>query len=698
MCRFSNDRNVFAIPLARHRSCTFAGAQNAHRAPERHERMHKSRIPSPEQAKAPPEAWPGQETGQGVPVPSADGQRSDGRDARFLAEASRLLAGSLDYETTLSTVAMLALPHLGAWCIVDVVEEGGEIRRLAVVHPDPEKQVLARRLKEGWPPSRRDPLGVPAVARTRRSEVVSEVDEGLIRRAARGEDNPRILRELGIASLMMVPLLARGDVLGAMTFVGSTESTRYDGADLALAEDLAARAAIAIDNARLYRAAERARDAAERASQTKSEFLGVMSHELRTPINAIVGYTQLLDMGVRGALTDGQRELLQRIDASSRHLLDLVTRVLDIAKAEAGQLSVENQVNRVDEAVQSALKQVRPLLGNRTLACDCDGESRLRFFGDGIRVRQILVNLLSNAVRFTADGGRIHVSCEEVEGPVGPQLLQGSGPWVRIYVEDDGIGIAPERIEAVFEPFVQGDTSPLIRSVDGSGLGLAISRYLARLMGGDLSVTSKPGKGSTFSLWLPAPRAVPGTRPPERRLFSRDVEGLQYLSDHLLRRLKPIMDRYVDRLRRDGGVPRAAEASDVALRDHIPHFVSGIASLLAHARASGPEISAVLQGGNAIQRLTLELHGAERFVLGWSTDAVRRDLAVLREAILADLREHAPAAVDVDDLAVVLERLFEQAERISLQGWHYALSDSPRDPAAREIQVPPGLTAPGPMG
>jgi signal transduction histidine kinase len=603
--------------------------------------------------------------------------RFDPLDASFLAEASRSLADSLDYETTLSTVAMLALPHLGAWCIVDVVEEDGQIRRLAVVHPDPEQQALAGELRAGWPPSRDDPLGVPAVARTRRSEVISCVDDALLRTVARGERNFEILQALGIGSVMVVPLLARGDVLGAISFIGPGDGPQYGEQDLALAEDLAARAAIAIDNARLYRAAERAREEAERSSEAQSQFLGVMSHELRTPINAILGYTQLLDMGVRGPLSEEQRELLQRVEASSRHLLELVTRVLDLSKAEAGELRIQTQVNQVAEVVGAALKEVRPAVQGRTIDRRCDAAANLQYLGDRIRARQILVNLLSNAIRFTQEGGTITVRCEAVEGPAGPGLLQGAGPWVRICVEDDGVGIPEDMLDAVFEPFVQADGAPLIRETDGSGLGLAVSRYLARLMGGELTVVSASGEGSRFFLWLPSPRTrLPRRR--ERRLFRRDVSGLSVLSDHLLRRLKPIMDRYVARLRADGGVPGARDASDLALRDHVPHFLSGIASLLSHAQNSGPEISAVLQGGNAIQRLTLELHGAERFAMGWTCDALRRDLCILRDVIETDLLEARGPEADLPQLRDVLQRLFEQAERLSLQGWHYARSDSPQ--------------------
>jgi signal transduction histidine kinase len=617
-------------------------------------------------------------------------RRFDDRNASFLAEASRLLADSLDYETTLGTVAMLALPNLGAWCIVDIVEEDGEIRRVAIVHPDPSRQAIARELRDGWPPGRNDPLGVPAVARTRRSEVMSHVDDASLRAVARNERNLEILRQLGIGSVMVVPLVARGDVLGAITFVGPVGGYHYSQQDLTLAEDLAARAAIAIDNSRLYRLAERAREAAERASAAKSQFLGVMSHELRTPINAILGYTQILDMGVQGALTDEQRSLLQRVEASSRHLLDLVTRVLDLSKAEAGELEVQNQIHLVDDVLTAGLKKVRPIVGGRTIQRRCEEGGPLRFVGDGIRARQILVNLLTNAIRFTEEDGSITVRCEHADGPVGPRALSGPGPWIRVCIEDDGCGIPDEKLEAVFEPFVQGDGAPLIRKTDGSGLGLAVSRYLARLMGGELTVVSVPGEGSRFSLWLPAPR-TPLSNSRERRLFRRDARGLGVLSDHLLRRLKPIMDSYVARLRNDPGIPRAGEASDIALRDHVPHFLSGIASLLSHAQSSGPEITAILQGGNAIQRLTLELHGAERHALGWTTDALRRDLTILRDVIENDLEAGIRADADLLQITEVLKRLFEQAERISLQGWHYARSDAPAPDRteARAVAAPP---------
>jgi GAF domain-containing protein len=174
----------------------------------------------------------------------------------FLAEASRLLADSLDYETTLATVAGLSLPYLGAWCIVDLCLDD-ELRRAAVIHSDPGMQALARRLESGWPPARDDPFGVPRAVRTRETEVITPVTDEMLVQVSHSEENLSILRELGMGSLLVVPLLARGEVLGAITYVTPVEGRIHGERDVALAEDLAARCAIALDNARLHREAKR---------------------------------------------------------------------------------------------------------------------------------------------------------------------------------------------------------------------------------------------------------------------------------------------------------------------------------------------------------------------------------------------------------------------------------------------------------
>lgn len=242
-------------------------------------------------------------------------------------------------------------------------------------------------------------------------------------------------------------------------------------------------------------------DEAEAASKAKSQFLANMSHELRTPINAIVGYGELLQMGLPGSLNEQQSQYLERVSVSAKHLLGLITDVLDLSKIEAGHFSVDVAAACISDDVEAALDLVRPQADAASvtlvLACATDA----KYLGDSGRVRQILLNLLSNAVKFTEPGGSITVRCELSE--VGPDEIprHGQRPMVCVSVKDTGIGIPQDQLSLIFQPFVQASTGPT-RTHGGTGLGLSISRQLARLMNAEITAKSAVGEGSTFTLWL----------------------------------------------------------------------------------------------------------------------------------------------------------------------------------------------------
>jgi signal transduction histidine kinase len=228
-----------------------------------------------------------------------------------------------------------------------------------------------------------------------------------------------------------------------------------------------------------------------------------MSHEIRTPINAMMGYAELLEMGIAGPVTEGQARQLGRIRASGEHLTSLVDEILDLAKIEAGRMHVEPSVSVASDSAEAAVALVRPgaVTKGVELYTEADGDARAEYFGDPQRVQQILTNLLSNAVKFTPTGGRVSVRCARGVRPGG----NGAGySWTSISVRDSGVGISSDNLDRIFQPFVQVENG-YTRAHGGTGLGLAISRSLAQMMGGDIHVQSDVGAGSQFTLWLPAP-------------------------------------------------------------------------------------------------------------------------------------------------------------------------------------------------
>ena len=423
--------------------------------------------------------------------------------SEFLAEAGLRLGGSLDTTATRQTVAGITLPILGAWCIVDLFESDGSISRLAMIHPDTHKQQLLQELGGHWVPEPGDPFGAPAIQSGSTPLIVDNAVNAALEAAAHSPENLRLLRELEITTLLTVPMVRRERLLGAVTFVSGKPGHAYSLDEIRLAQNLAARNAEALENARIYAEALALREQAELATLSKVRFLGNISHELRTPLNAILGYVEVIANEIHGPVTPAQHRDLERIRVNQEHILTLVNDLLTFVRSGRPR---GNEIIPMPahQAVAGAFALLERSLIPKSISYE-PGTQDLDVvaLGDPERLRQILLNLIANAVKFTARGGHISTRCE------------AHGDEVRISVADNGMGIAPHQLAVIFEPFVQVGSKQ--RTQGGFGLGLAISRELARSMHGDLTVESKLGKGTCFTLTLPRAHARgSGYRPGER--------------------------------------------------------------------------------------------------------------------------------------------------------------------------------------
>jgi PAS domain S-box-containing protein len=431
---------------------------------------------------------------------------------RFLLQATEILAASLDYEDTLRNVAKLAVPAFSDWCAVDLVEPAGVLHRVAVEHTDPSLVELAQDFVERYPPRRERGEGAWRVIDTEQPEYLPEISDELLVASAVDADQLAILRRLGLRSALSVPLTGRSGPLGALSLVQAESGRRFSESDIQIALELGRHAGLAIQNARLHRELEernrtleetsleleltvnelevRTREA-ESANRAKSDFLAAMSHELRTPLNAIFGYAELMQLGLHGPITTAQRDALERIKHNQRALLVLINDVLNFAKLEAGRLEVRITDVPVAEVISDLEKLVGPQLAAKGLIYECSEiPSGVQVRGERERIEQILINLLTNAIKFTDPGGSIRLS------------FAADNDTVRMTVSDTGRGIPADRLDSIFDPFIQIH-EPAEPGTSGVGLGLAISRDLATAMKGTLTVTSRVGEGSNFTLALP---------------------------------------------------------------------------------------------------------------------------------------------------------------------------------------------------
>jgi CheY-like chemotaxis protein/signal transduction histidine kinase len=399
---------------------------------------------------------------------------------RDAAEAGRVLSGSLDLDETLAALARLSTAQLADVCEIELVGEEPRIYTSGRTC-DPSLGPRIRELRAAYPRFRVGPgeaAGFPA-----RSELIAPISEQRLQETALNPQHLALLRGLGFTSEIIVPLLARGRLLGAVSFGRVRANRPFTERDRLAAEDLASRAAIAIDNAALYKVAQS-------ASRLKDEFLAMVSHELRTPLTSILGWARMLVAGLAPEKLENAYRVIER---NANAQVQLIEDLLDTSRITSGQMRLDRQDIDLCDLIETAADSLRPALQLKNIALRLPprGEA-CRVHADAARLQQVIWNLLSNALKFTPAGGHVEVA------------LERRGEQVVLSVEDDGQGIAGDFLELVFEPFKQVEGG-ITRAQGGLGLGLAISRQLIELHGGTIRVSSAgEGCGSRFSVELPS--------------------------------------------------------------------------------------------------------------------------------------------------------------------------------------------------
>ncbi|MDB5728976.1 MAG: putative histidine kinase, hybrid [Noviherbaspirillum sp.] len=404
-------------------------------------------------------------------------------DLRFLARASAELASLVDQHSTLDRLAFLAVPSFADWCTIDLLQEDGTLNRVAVAHIDPAKVQLAREFNRLFPPDPDDSRGLWNVLRSGRVDWAHEISDEMLEQSIKDRARLAALRELGLRSFICVPLSVRGRTLGIATFVSAESARLYNQDDVALAEDLGKRAAVAIENARLY-------EALQKEDRNKDIFLATLSHELRNPLAAIMNGLSI----IRLAPQDKSKveESARLMANQAEHLARLVDDLMDISRITTGKVELKKECVDLRTILKDVIESNRPCIeaGNHALTITLPDEAA-QIMADPVRLAQIFSNLLNNAARYTNHGGHIGIS------------LEHNATEFIVRVRDTGIGISSDMLMNIFKIFAQVD-HPLERSKGGLGIGLYLVDALTRLHGGKAEAFSAgKGQGSEFVVRLP---------------------------------------------------------------------------------------------------------------------------------------------------------------------------------------------------
>ena len=543
---------------------------------------------------------------------------------RFLVEASDMLASSLDYTTTLSNVARLSVPALADWCVIHMVAGDGKLQQLAAEHADPSKRELLGEINSRYPWGLDVAHGYRRVVRTGVSELISEITDAQLAEVSRGPEHLEMLRALGLKSTLCVPITARGRTLGAITFASAESERIYQQSDLTLAEDLAHRASIAVDNARLYQEAQQ-------ANRTKEEFLATLSHELRTPLTPIIGWIHMIR---GGALHGNELERgLAVVEKNSQSLARLINDLLDMSAILSGKMRIEKEPVSLDAAIREAVETIRPSASRRGISLDVSffESDQIIVNGDRTRLVQVFWNILANAVKFSSDKAKVRVICDAEEKAAS------------VTIEDYGSGIEPDFLPFVFERFRQADSSKT-RLHGGLGIGLALVKSFVGAHGGRVQVTSEgPGQGSRFAVRLPLTFTVP-TKPvlhqPKRDAGSKDAISVLVVED-----APDTLEMLSKVLKSRGFEVRLCESAAEALRAASASSFDVILSDIGMPEIDGYELMRLIR---------LLPHMSDVAAIALSGYAAKKDIDA---ALAAGFDVHLPKPVDAPTLIREIQAL-----------------------------------------
>jgi PAS domain S-box-containing protein len=415
------------------------------------------------------------------------------RRLSFLAQAGVTLATSLDYQETLEHLLQLAVPFLADWCAVDILQPDGTVRRRAVVHMDAQRTALAWEMERRYPLDLRSDTGVAQVLRSGQPVLTENIPESCLVDMARDAGHLRFLRGLGMRSSLLLPLVARGRVMGCLSLVYAESGRRYGEADLRFCEDLARRAALALDAASLYREAQD-------AIRLREEFLSIASHELKTPLTPLqlrLGTLARLARRASGGPLPAEQVAREVALAQQQvtQISELISHLLDVTRIRAGQLKVHLEEVDLCRVVREVVARFSSQAEQVGCPLVLQVEGTLTGLWDALRLEQVVTNLVTNALKY-APGQPIVVRV----------WLEGEEACLT--VRDEGMGITPELLSRLFERFERGVSD---QHQGGLGLGLYITRRIVEALGGSIRVTSEPQRGALFTVRLPRHGVVPAS-------------------------------------------------------------------------------------------------------------------------------------------------------------------------------------------